>query len=134
MASRSAKQTRYAQPAQPMVSSAPKTRPSLSSSIRSAVASRKPSPSLKRTTQNFDNKGRIAGDLTDASGNRLGARRQLGEADPATRRAALDAALRPGPPVKATPRPVKTTQPVDPSGAGGRARSKKIDDLVTKMQ
>jgi hypothetical protein len=29
---------------------------------------------------------------------------------------------------------VKTTMPVDASGAGGRARSRKIDDLVTKMQ
>jgi hypothetical protein len=127
MASRSAKQTRYAQPAQPMVSSAPKSRPSLTSSIKSAVANRKPA-----MTSSVGQ--RIAQQVTDKNGNRLGERAKLGPADPATRRAALDAALKPGPPVKSAPKPKPMLQPADTSGAGGRARSRKIDDLVTKMQ
>jgi hypothetical protein len=127
MASRSAKQTRYAPPT--TVSSAPKMNPrtSLASSIAGAVANRKP----KATTGVA--RGITQQVMVDRNGNRS-QRATLGPADPATRRAALNAALQPGPAVKPAPRPVKTTQPVDTSGAGGRARSRKIDDLVTKMQ
>jgi hypothetical protein len=141
MASRSVKQQRT----EVMGMSAPK--PSITSSIRAAVASRKPQSTLQQTMNGnpvgqprpFRTKpistSQFNGNGTDTNGNRTGARRQVGEADPATRRKALDAALRPGPPVKSAPKPRPASQPpMDPSGAGGRARGRKIDELVDKMQ
>lgn len=133
MASRSNKQVRYAQPVMP--SSAPKTSPraGIMNSVRSAVTSQKPQ---SRMAPNFVQQTKFLPYKTgtDKSGNRLGPRPQVGEADPATRRKALDAALRPGPPVKAAPMKPKPAAPVDASGAGGRARSKKIDDLAASYQ
>lgn len=126
MASRSNKTARYAQPA---MTSAPKTPPknSILGAVRSVVANRKP-PATTGVAR------AVAQAATDRNGNRLGPRPTVGEADPATRRAALDAALRPGPPVKRAPPKRVQTPPPDASGAGGRARSKKIDDLVGGMQ
>lgn len=123
MASRSVKQMRYAP--QSMVS-APKSRPSLLNSVRSSIATQRPkarSAMLGRS---------ISQDATDRNGNRLGERRQVGEGTPAARRAALDAALKPGPAVKSSPKMKPALQ--DSTGTGSRARSKKIDELVTKMQ
>lgn len=129
MASRSNKSVRYAQPT---MASAPKTPPraSIANSVRSAVASRKPQQVLSRQNNSLP-------DRMDASGNRLGARRQVGEADQATRRAALNAALKPGPAVRAATSQVGQVvpeRPLDGSGSGGRLRGKKISDLVDKMQ
>lgn len=127
MASRSNKTVRYAQPT--MVSSAPKTPPtsSVANSVRSAVSSRKPA-----TT----GVARAVMDATDRNGNRLGARRQVGEADPATRRAALNAALQPGPAVKPAPAAAPATNATLGLGAGinGKKRSNAIDDYTTRIQ
>ncbi len=113
MASRSNKTMRYAMPMK--ASSAPKTPPAMN--FERQV---KPMPYATGT---------------DRNGNRLGPRPQVGEADAATRRAALDAALRPGPPVKQQPAQVQPDVDNGPlAGSGGRARSRKIDELVTKMQ
>jgi hypothetical protein len=129
MASRSNKTVRYAQPA--MVSSAPKTPPktSVSSAIRSVVASQKPKSSPLMTQR----KPMPYMTGTDKNGNRLGPRPKLGEADPATRRAALDAALRPGPPVKpAAPKPAPA--PLDGQGGPGNQRRRRvIDETVDRM-
>lgn len=70
---------------------------------------------------------------TDRNGNRIGPRPQVGMADPATRRVALDAALKPGPPVRSAPKPKPAVQPL-PVGIGGRARERTIDEYVTKAQ
>lgn len=125
MGSRSNKQLRYAQP----VMSAPKTPPraGLMNSVRSAVQSRKPAATTGVARA-------VAQSVTDRNGNRTGPRPTVGAADPATRRKALDAALRPGPPVKVAPVKPAAPAPVDASGAGGRARSKKIDDLAASYQ
>jgi hypothetical protein len=125
MASRSAKQTRYA-PA-PMVSSTPKPKPivnAIKNAVTSRAATQKPMMGAMRTAISAD---------TDRNGNRLGPRPTVGPADPATRRAALDKALQPGPPVKSSPKPKPAVAPPDASGLGGRIRSRAIDERVRKM-
>lgn len=124
MASRSNRDVRYAKPT--MASSAPTPpRSSITNSMRSAVSSRKPASGLART---------IAQTVTDKNGNRSGPRPTVGQADPVTRRAALDAALRPGPPVKVAPPVQRPAATPEVGGIGGRARRQKIDELVDKMQ
>jgi len=125
MASRSNKTVRYAQPT--MVSSAPKTPPksSISSAIRNVVANRKPAAQSNVARS-------ITQQMVDKNGNRMGPRATLGPADPATRRAALDAALRPGPPVKSAPKPAPA--PLDgQGGVGNQRRRRVIDENVDRM-
>lgn len=86
---------------------------------------------------------RSSADARDASGNRTGGRRQVGEADPATRKRLLDEALgesSPAPkPSAPSPKPADggplssgdSTQPA--TGIGGAARSKTILDSVDSM-
>lgn len=88
-------------------------------------------PPVKQVTSSP--KMALSMDPVDRNGNRLGPRRVKGPADRATRRAAIDAALRPGPAVRAAPKPQQA--PVsDASGIGGRARSRAIDSQVDEMQ
>lgn len=117
MASRSNKAMRYAQPT---MTSSVKTKPtpSVLGSVRGAVAAQRP-------------RAVMAGG-TDRNGNRSGARRVVGPADPATRRAALNAALKPGPAVK-KPLPVKMGESLN-GGFGGKQRSVAIDDQATRFQ
>lgn len=125
MASRSNKTVRYAPPT---MASAPKTPPrsSVMNSVRSSVQNRRPAATSSVVRG-------IAQNVTDRSGNRLGPRRQVGQADPATRRAALDAALRPGPPVKAVaPKPVANDTFGLGGGIGGKKRAQRIDDYSTR--
>lgn len=122
MASRSVKQSRTQMMGTGM--SAPK--PSLTSSIRSAVASRKPAATTGVARA-------VAQAATDRNGNRLGPRPKVGEADPATRRAALQEALKPGPPVKrSAPKPAPA--PLDGQGGPGNQRRRRvIDETVDRM-
>lgn len=132
MASRSNKTVRYAQPA---MTSAPKmAQASMMTSIRGAVASRKPQPSFQRIVKTMPYRtGSPPNNPTDASGNRLGGRRQVGEASSATRRAALDAALKPGPAVKPAPITPQPAATYDGGGIGNKKRRKVIDDNVDLM-
>jgi hypothetical protein len=75
----------------------------------------------------------------DKNGNRLGARRTVGPADPATRRRMLDAALKtdPAPPARAKRQPANdsytTSTGVSPNTARLlRDRGKQIDSEVDK--
>lgn len=73
-------------------------------------------------------------DPRDQSGNRMGARRQVGEADPATREHMIDEAdegSTPPPAAKAAP-PAPDTEAG--SGIGGREREDAIMDTVAKDQ
>ena len=74
-------------------------------------------------------------DPRDASGDRLVGRRQVGEADPATRSHMLDEALSgsPAPKAAAAAAPAQEGTTEAGSGIGGREREAAIMDAVDKM-
>lgn len=137
MASRSTKQLRYAPNAKPVVASAPKPRPAMAHAVRSVVAKAEPKMAMtvKPIVNTVMNKRRPMplATGTDRNGNRLGPRPRVGEADPATRRAALDAALKPGPAVKSSAPKPPPAQAYEGGGMGNKTRRKVIDDTVDRM-
>lgn len=134
MASRSNKMSRYAPQTMAQVSSAPKTPPSVMGSMSRAVSARGP----RATSAVLRTKPKVmTATGTDRNGNGIGPRPQVGQADAATRRRMLDAALQPGPPVK-KPMPVSGMKPQGTFGAGtgigGQKRADAIDDQAARFQ